>query len=166
MELKIILYVLIIVGSGVYGILKAASVTEKNNELMKFINAFEKMKIELEYRRSTLPDICTRIEHPFFKNIYQVYRENERITFGEAWYKAANISYMPGTITEEAYMLIKNIGNELGTSDIFGQSRIIELYLNELNKLYSESENECASKCKLYTSIGFAAGITIVILLA
>lgn len=163
--MKIILYVIIIIGSSLYGILKATAYSERNAELRRFIKSFEKFKIEIEYRQSTLPEICARIDYHFFMNICQVYQNNEEISFGDAWSKSARASYNNAMLAEEALNVIEGIGYELGGSGISGQSRLIELYITALNQIYDATEYERPAKCRLYTSMGMAAGITIVILM-
>ena len=53
----------------------------------------------------------------------------------------------------------------MGSCGIEGQEHIMELILQRLKSLYLEAENERKTKGKMYLSLGFTAGITIVILL-
>ena len=59
--IKIAASLITIAGLGICGILKAARYKERTDILSDFIQTVEKMKMELEYRRESLPELIARL---------------------------------------------------------------------------------------------------------
>ena len=178
MGVKIALYVFIIAGCGLYGILKAQKYGERVKLLEDFVTAAEIIKIELIYRREPLPDLLCRLSHngkksgEFFAAVSSGYTESVlspealgTYSMEQCWKLGINKVYGSSSLTSEDREIIAELGRMLGTSGIEGQSSIIEGIILRLKNQLTEAENEKKTKGKMQISLGFAAGITIVILL-
>lgn len=174
-----------ITGCGICGILKAMRYKERTDILSDFIQAAEKMKIEMSYRRESLPELISRMADAargtlpgrFFADISEIYGHRygsgnktesgsfHAVSVNECWSRAADEIYVQKCLTKSDRDAIRKLGHELGNCGIDGQERIFDLALAELRTLLSAAEEEKKTKGKMYISLGFTAGITIVILL-
>ena len=172
MKLKLILHLMIIISSGMCGMLSALKYSDRCRILTDIITALEMFRIEIEYRRDSIPLICKRMANEqnkasgFFNNIASLYELGTQSSIGECWKRAAVNTYSQSALKTADIHIISEIGTELGGSGVSGQNRIIELYLIKLRKQLEESENERNSKGKMCISLGFAIGIAIVIIIS
>ena len=169
--IKIAASLITIAGLGICGILKAARYKERTDILSDFIQTVEKMKMELEYRRESLPELIARLADEntlsgcFFSRTSEIYRNVNGHSLKECWDQAADDIYTQKCLAVNDIEAIKELGSELGSCGISGQEKVFDLSLMELRALLADAEEERKVKGKMYISLGFTAGITIVILL-
>lgn len=169
---KILLCTVIICFSGLIGILKAYGYGERTRLLSEFMQASEKVRIEIEYRREPLPVIFERMSENmekkvsgfFFQRVLD-FREEKSLELHQCWEWAADEIYEKTALTSGDIMLIKELGNQLGRTGLSGQSKILELSLKQFEMQLAQAEEENRTKGKMYISLGFVAGILIVILI-
>ena len=99
--IKIAASLITIAGLGICGILKAARYKERTDTLSDFIQTVEKMKMELEYRRESLPELIARLADEntlsgcFFTRTSEIYRNGNGHSLKECWDQAADV-HPPG----------------------------------------------------------------------
>ncbi len=171
MTIKLISAVVIILGCGTCGILKAWKYRERTEIIADFMQATERLRIEMNYRREDLPALFLRVSSTeklsgrFFAKVSELYRQESFLSLPVCWQQAVDEVYRHHNLLAQDYIVIKELGEQLGSCGIEGQEHIMELILQRLKSLYLEAENERKTKGKMYLSLGFTAGITIVILL-
>ncbi|MCI8631104.1 MAG: hypothetical protein HFG67_02370 [Firmicutes bacterium] len=169
--IKIMASLITIMGCGICGILKAMRYKERTDILSDLIQAAEKMKIEMSYRRESLPELILRMSDEstlsglFFSRVSEIYEAGDGISLKDCWTAATDDIYTQKCLTHDDINAVKELGCELGNCGISGQEKIFDLALSEFRALLSSAENEKAVKGKMYVSLGFTAGVTIVILL-
>ena len=69
--IKIILYMTIIAGCSIAGLIKYMNYTERVRILEDYIVQLEKLRIEIDYRNEHVPAICKRLSYySFFGKVY------------------------------------------------------------------------------------------------
>ncbi len=82
-----------------------------------------------------------------------------------AWDKAADALSGKPQCGKEEILLLKELGEQLGTTPVEGQLSLLRLYYERMDVLLKSAEEECARKGKMFRSVGALIGIGAAILI-
>lgn len=133
-------------------------------EIKKALNIFE---TKIKYTYEPVPDIFLEISENLKDNISNIFKEAsnkmKHITAKEAWVEAIDES--KNNMNKEDIEVIKSLGKLLGKTDIEGQVSQIEITQNFLGVQIKQALEQKQKNEKLYSRLGTAIGLAIVIIL-
>lgn len=167
---KAILCLIIIFASGGLGILKAQSYRQRLDELTEFSDMMRMLQTEMSYRKDPLPAVFARISE---------YKDNramdllatcslsmkESLDLHQCWEHALRRAYRGSCLKETDLQIIKDIGLQIGKSDIRGQAAMFSLIEAKLSAQTEEAAKEHETKGKMYRGLGFSIGIVVSVIL-
>jgi len=169
---NMIIYLLIISCCGLFGLLKSMKYSIRLEQLKDLTESLSILESEMKYRRDPLPETLERISKyksnsasDFFSLVSEILKENRTCSMIECWCKAVNECYGKTSLKDEDLEVIKDIGLELGKSDISGQSNMFLRVLKRMEVCCAEAGCEKSTKGKMYKSMGITVGVVIVIIL-
>lgn len=168
--LKIVLCIVIVLSCGGLGIIKAQAFSGRYKDLNDLKNMIKILETEMSYKKDPLPNAFKRISE---------YKENramellqiasqymaERLEFSLCWDRAIAEVYDRSDLTNEDVMILKDMGLQLGKSDIQGQAAMFSLVNVKLDDQIKEADQAKKTKGKMYKSLGFSIGAVIAIIL-
>jgi len=86
----------------------------------------------------------------------------EQASFSVAWREAVQTD---AALSVDSKQLLCELGEELGTSDLYSKREILERYRSRLQQQEAAQREASQKKIKLYQSMGLLAGMAIAILL-
>ena len=168
MILRIIGSVLILGGSGVFGLMLAASYRKGVSALSEFIEIINSIECDLQYKASSLPAILKNIALNKRGVVHEFCRKlSEEL---DAQVQPSVYHCVQATLKKEANLpettakLIEKLGHSLGKFDIDGQ--VIELHAlrKEAELLKEKMIAEQEQKLRSYKTLALCAGAAIVII--
>lgn len=131
-------------------------------ELEQIILMTETVKAYLNFERSptqTLIDILSEDSSLYRLNFLgrckELYGENG--DFHLSWRKAVN--ECAGNLTGECTELLISLGEKLGSTDVYGQINMVQMYENLFTVKMEEEKDELSQKGRLYVWTGVCTGI-------
>ena len=97
--------------------------------------------------------------------IFKEASQNMEESFGQVWGNAISKSRTKLSLTDEDINIIEGMGKTLGTTDIEGQVKEIEIIKEFIDNQIEKAEEERKKNEKMYKMLGGIAGIGIVIIL-
>lgn len=172
MILKLLGGFLIIVSSGLIGVILASKYSLRPKTLKKFRFSMQILETEIIFGSTPLPyalqSISLKSESPwdaFFSEISKGIMERKFFSMEEAWNSAMkkhlDLPYLSKADTE----LIRSIGKVIGRSDTEDQKKHFNLLYAELRQLEEMAEFEKRRNERMYKNLGFLLGIAIFIVL-
>ncbi|MER2080865.1 MAG: stage III sporulation protein AB [Ruminococcus sp.] len=136
----------------------------RRREFLRRFGAFlSLLKTNLRYRGEdvfTLVRLCAeQAELPFLS----VEKTGEDFTV--VWERALKAIPKTFALSESDHFLLRELGSQLGATDLEGQLRHLEVLETQAAARLSESEERIQSKAKLYKTMGFFAGASAAIVL-
>lgn len=166
------LYILIFMTSSLLGYLKALNYTQRESELKELVQALISLESEMQYRRDTLlvciNRVCQNKENSatlFFSILYDKLFSSNENNFFKAWCASVDKGYKHRSLTSSDVMIVKDIGLDLGKSDIQSQGRLFARQYQLLDAQILQAQEDCRTKGKMYKSLGISIGIVMVIIL-
>lgn len=141
------------------GFIMAKELNERTKTLKEIEQGAINIKSELKYRASEFTD-CFNHRGKVFDNAATYIREG--MLPDNALKKACEETDF---LKKEDKDIIFSYADNLSAEDIGGQLANIDWLIDNLRKKIKESEEECASKGRLYKSCGILAGLGVVIFL-
>ena len=146
--------------------------TKRHKQLNELIRILEVMRMDLSFGLYTLEEVFFNIGNKkdfilssFFKNMSNDLREEKDMTLDEILdintEKLHKESYLQDREVDELKKLILT----LGKSDIYSQERMIDLAIENLKKLTSESQEDITKKGMVYRKLSAIMGIIVGIIL-
>ncbi len=83
----------------------------------------------------------------------------------QCWESSMEYAYQGSCLKQEDLAIVRDLGLQLGKSDIQGQAAMFALMKTKLETQIQEAWKEKETKGKMYRGLGFSIGIVIVILL-
>ncbi len=161
---KIIGGILIVSSCFFIGFSKSKSLFRRKDFLESFILFINTLSTNFRYNGS---DIFTLVS---FSEKEGLFAENsffncDEKPFEEVWENA--VSGLPKSycLKKSDTDLLNKFGMELGKSDVEGQLKHLELYKSLFTKQLSDAEEVIRQKSKLYKTMGFFVGISIVLVI-
>ncbi|MDR5658199.1 stage III sporulation protein SpoIIIAB [Serpentinicella sp. ANB-PHB4] len=171
MMIKMILSILIVVGSTLIGIIYANAYIQRTKSLNNIIGTLQTLESEIVYCATPLPFLLRKISTRDNQDINRVFSKTVDIldkkdgsTFFNAWKEAIHIETKNTVLSADDIELLVQLGNNLGTSDIEDQVKHIRLAMEEIKRNYEAAILAQNNNVKLCKNLGFLFGVTIVIL--
>ena len=168
MNLRWIGTLIVITGCGGFGFRMAASHRRQVNDLKELLSILDLMQNELDYRMTTLPELCRlagesatgAVRHLFLELGYELDKQispDVQCCLNAA---VANADMAPPIKT-----LFLDLGQTLGRFDLPGQLRGIESVRNSAMHLLDKLTTDQESRLRSYQTLGLCAGAALAILL-
>lgn len=172
MILKLLGGLIIIVSSGLMGILLARKYSIRPEALKKFRFSMQMLETEIIYGSTPLPyalqNISRKSEKPwndFFYEISENIIKRKFFTMEEAWNNAMKKHLSLPFLSKADAELIKGMGKVIGRSDTEDQKKHFNLLYAELKQLEEMAEFDRRRNERMYKNLGFLLGIAIFIVL-
>ena len=128
----------------------------------------EELRLMIEFELAEAGEIIDRLaKNKRLSELTFLQKISEEIHIGSdiglLWEKAVECQQY-GFLTDEEKEFIKDIGKNLGKSDISGQLNAIKYEKLELEKMIRSADEDNCRKSKLYRSLGVLCGAFIVIM--
>lgn len=169
---NILFYLLIIGGCAGIGIFKAYDYRERVSLLEEFIKMTRALKTEMTYKLDPLPELLKKMgkqkkdsAHLVCAEAAKIYEERKICRLSEAWEESIKKIYINSSLLPEDIKIMTEIGANLGISSSQSQEEFLCMHIEELKGNLNDAINESRTKGKMFTGMGFVAGITIVILI-
>lgn len=172
MQIKIIIIGVLVACSYLIGEYIYRGYTNRHKQVHELIRILEMIRMDLSFGLYTLEEIFKKLGEKeefctskFFKSIQYELRNNSHKVLDEILND--NISIL----TKETYLQDSEIDElrklilTLGKSDIESQSRMIELSIENLKKLTSETEEDINKKGMVYKKLSTIMGLIVGIIL-
>ena len=171
MPVRISLAGLCILCAGSLGFLKGQRLRKRIRMLERIVRLLDHMERELEFGREPLPEVFKKLseknigelkaflEHAAVQmqqgkdNIAAVFAENVRTYLSE------------GDLFAEDLQRLYALGSELGYPDRQLQIHTVAVYRQEIKELLDELKKQYPQSCRLFRTLGMAAGILLAVLL-
>lgn len=172
MQIKIFIIGILVACSYLIGEYIYKAYTKRHKEVNDLIRILEIMRMDLSFGLYTLEEVFFNIGNKkdfilssFFKNMSNDLREEKDMTLDEILdintEKLHKESYLQDREVDELKKLILT----LGKSDIYSQERMIDLAIENLKKLTSESQEDITKKGMVYRKLSAIMGIIVGIIL-
>ncbi len=172
MLIKLVLSMVIIISGVMVGKLLSKPYENRVDHLQSMIIALNLLESEMKYRLDPLGEIFARVGRDcngyvstLFYKASAMLENYDLEDFNEAWNRLVLEVFSQSSLTKKDRAIIGEIGLELGRTDISGQGSIFQRIYMKLEDQIREASDINAGKGKMFTSLGTAAGILIVIIL-
>lgn len=168
MSIRIAGAVLVVIGTGGFGFLIAASYRREERLLRQLLNALDFMQCELQYRLTPLPELCRQVASSSEGVIRMVFLNlatelEDQITPDVEKCMAGVLSGLRDMpkLTRESLELL---GRSLGRFDLEGQLRGLESVRRECRRGLDTLAQNAAIRNRSYQTLGLCAGAALAIL--
>lgn len=168
--IKAVLCLIIICASGILGILKGQTYSQRVVELGELRDMFLELQTEISYMKDPLPVIFERLcaqqsgetirgnlPENIMRNCCSMMAEN--VTMQAGWDAAVEKACESSCLTTEDKKIISGLGAQLGRSNVAGQVELLKMTDEKLTMRLRDAESLRNSKGKMYTGLGFSLGI-------
>ena len=163
--LKVIGIVLIIGGSGGYGIARAMQLYRQLHQLRELLAALELLRCELNYTLLPLPELCAMTAGRSRGAVQQFFTLfGEKLALGRRRAAQEALEQSGLVLANDAAMALLELCEGLGHFDLDGGNRLLELTQERLRAALERTEAEKRPLAKSYAVLGMAAGAALVIL--
>lgn len=167
---KGVLCLILIFACGGLGMIKAQTYSQRYRELSDLKDMLRMLQTEMNYLKDPLPVIFARISSYKENSATDLlqecsFRMTENLDFCKCWEEAAILTYRGSCLNRQDMEVVKDLGLQLGKSNIQGQHSIFSLTEAKLDIQIAEAEKEKATKGKMYRGLGFSAGIILAVIL-
>ena len=168
MNYRIIGAILVVASSSAVGFRIAAAHRRETAVLQQLIRALDFMICELEYRLTSLPELCgltaMQVEDPLRALFYTLEKELQMQVSADAYCCMSVALEKTDNLPESVKGNLKLLGKTLGRFDLQGQlsgiASVMQLSKRDLDGLQNNQEMRLRS----YRTLGICAGIALVIL--
>ena len=164
---KYFILFLILVSSTLIGKFLSKKYVYRLEELEDIKNAFNILKTKIKFTYEPIPEVFGEICENVNKNVGSIFilakEKMKEETASKAWEEA--VEETECNLNKEDKKIIKTLSKLLGQTDVEGQISQIEVTEEFLEGQIKEAEEERKKNEKLYTRLGTALGLTIVIIL-
>lgn len=165
--IKIILLTIIFILSIMIGMMLSSKYRNRVKELKEMKTALSIMKTKIQYTYEPIPEIFDELGQTQNKAISELFKEAksnmQKKSVAQAWEESINNTQT--SLKEEDKQVLKGLGKLLGKTDVEGQLSQISLTDQFLDTQIEKAEKEKEKNEKLYKTLGFVMGCTIVIIL-
>ena len=172
MILKIIGSVVILLASTFLGYTFSRDCGRRPQELRSMQSMLKMFQNEISFLSNILSEAFEKIYRSsssasasFFKGTIDILRENRSLTASEAWELAVKENIGKTSLNKEDGEIVISFGKMLGSSDLEGQLKNIEMTLNQLHVQEQKAEEKRNKYETMYRTLGVLGGLTLVIIL-
>ena len=151
--------------SGLYTATRLKKRTEFLGEILNFLKA---LAVEIEFSLSDLPSILKKVSASdmcskllFLKQCVMLIKDN--VDLPVAW--SASIEEKTPLLNKEEKDKLNTLGLSLGTTDLTGQKKIIELFSEYFTSFYVQAKNKEDKLYGIYILIGTLSGFGLFIMI-
>lgn len=170
--LRLLGVLLVLAGSTGYGFALYIELNEGLTNVRNVIHMLDAFLSEVGFRRLTLPECCRAIsrecEEPYGQilgTIYRTYEIEGRGEFAVCWKVAMEEGLRRIPLSTEEKRVVYNLFEGVAIYDLERQKSILENGKIRMAKFQKKREQEIAEKKRIYTSLGFMAGVLLVLIL-
>lgn len=168
MAIRIFGAILVILGCGGFGIMIAANHKMQTRSLRQFIMTLDLMECELQYRQSSLPELCriaAQNNTGALKTVFSALATELEKQISPSVEKCIlailqNTQDLP-RLTKEAFL---TLGQSLGRFDLEGQLKGINFAKTESQHLLERHAENQDARIRCYQTLSICAGAAVVIL--
>ena len=172
MQIKIFIIGVLIVCSYLIGEYIYKAYTKRHKEVNDLIRILEIMRMDLSFGLYTLEEIFKRLGNReefctsnFFKRLENELHNNSYKVLDEILNDSIQILIKETYLQDKEINELKKLIFTLGKSDIESQSRMIDLYIENLKKITGETKEDIKQKGIVYRKLATIVGIIIGIIL-
>ncbi len=160
--------VLVLAGAGSVGVSKALQYVRAVRQLRQLRGALEYLKCEINYTMTPLPELCKGAAQRNRGSIgafFAAYGEHLS-AMGNATHAVARaMDETKGLLLpDDAKFALLELGGVLGSYDLEGENRILQLCAQRINAALERYEAEKRPLAKSYAVLGFCTGAALVIM--
>lgn len=164
------LCLMVIFACGSLGLLKAQTYSQRLADLKDLKDMLRILQTEISYRKDPLPAAFARMaSYKDTKAMNLLYECSRRMQdcrdLRQCWEEAEAAAYRATCMNGEDRRIVKDLGLQLGKSDVQGQAAMFALAEAKLSSQMEEAAKEKETKGRMYKGIGFSVGIVISIIL-
>ena len=168
MIFKFIGAVIVIITTITLGISKSREFENRVHYLENMQLCILQLENEIRYTQTPIFDALKRVSETTLPVISKLFNNaSKQGTKGETvcaiWTKAVN-DISAELFCEDSELFV-SLGDCLGTTDLEGQIKSIELFKNKLNQHLQTAKEVCDKNKKLYKNLGLYSGLLITVLL-
>ncbi|NMA95966.1 MAG: stage III sporulation protein AB [Clostridiales bacterium] len=169
---KLVFNLIIIGSSTLLGNHMANRYVQRVRQLHILQICIAKLETEIIYYSTFLPEALKNVGigidgviGEFLCEVSSILQDKHSASIKNAWEKALETKKKNMDINEEDREIIERFGSQLGLADIKVQRQLFELTQAQLYRQGERAEEDRIKYAKLYKSLGFLSGLTIVIIL-
>ncbi|MBN7772533.1 stage III sporulation protein AB [Clostridium aminobutyricum] len=169
---EILLCIFTFLSCSLLGYFIALNYSQRETDLKEFLQGMISLESEMQYRRDTIQVCLYRLSQNkentatlFFSELQQRLSDSKENNFFKSWCLAVDNAYKNRSLTEQDIKIIKDIGLDLGKSDLQSQGRLFSRQYQLLEAQIEQAQENCKTKGKMYRSLGISVGLVIVIIL-
>ncbi len=165
--MKIIAYLMLIIAGASAGVSAAMNINERVRILNTLCRFIRELGEAIRYKRKRLGEIISDIKtNSDFKECKIITDLDEALINEKGFNTAFNeaINKNPHNLKPKDRELLLSFGEGLGKSDVLSQQSHCEYFVQKLEDIISEAQDDAKKKGRLYVSLGTMAGIFAVIM--
>lgn len=155
------------------GYIKSQKYSCRVVNLQSFLDGMEVLKDEISYRKTPLPQALEQVAFEksdnacksLFEKVSEKLTKGGNMDFNKCWSETVTEIKENGCLDDEEVRILRELGNGLGGTDIYGQSAVIERGCRQLESQLKLAVEEKNTKGKMYKGLGAAVGLALVIIL-
>ena len=167
--LKLIGLSLILAASGAVGAGLAGTVRRQQAQTLALIDALLRIRHELQYRLTPLPEIFAALGGSrnreiaeFFSRLAALLSSAQTCTVGYACRQAQTRGL---SLSSAARGTILSLFDSLGRYDLEGSVQALDLALSRLREEVKALQNSAAARCRTYLTLGVCTGLAAAVIL-
>ena len=169
MTLRIIGIVLIIISCGGFGFMTAAAYRNEIVMLRSFISALDYMECELQFRRTTLPDLCRQVACESKGVVRRLFLSLTQELETQISPDVEHCVYAALSKTRDIPKRIRQVfilfGGSLGKFDVDGQIKGLQAVRMDCRRILEGLQLNQVERIRSYRTLGICAGAAVAILL-
>lgn len=172
MTVKLTLCVFIILLSFIAGKLLSKPYDSRVYHLQSLLTAIGILEAEMKYRMDPLKEsfirvskLCDGYTLKLFSKASELLKERDFLDFSSIWSLAVDDSYKGSSLTVKDLQIIKDMGLDLGKTDMSGQNNAFNRIKVQLNEQLLYAQEVKKTKGKMLQSISLAIGFLVVIII-
>lgn len=169
MTLRIIGIMLIIISCGGFGFVTATAYRNEISMLRNFIAALDYMECELQFRRTTLPDLCRLVSAESKGVVCKLFQSLTQELEAQISPDVEHCVYAALAKTRDVPKRIRQVfilfGSSLGKFDIEGQIKGLQTVRMDCRRILEGLQLNQVERMRSFRTLGICAGIAVAILL-
>mgnify|MGYP004679084683 CR=1 FL=1 len=164
--LKVIGIILIIGGSGGYGIARAVRLYRQLRQLRELLAALELLKCELNYTLLPLPELCSvtaKRSRGEIRTFFTAF--GSRVELGRRHAAEEALEESRLNLPSDAAMALLELCETLGRYDMDGENRMLRLSAQRIQSAQARCESEKRQMARSCAALAVCAGIALAILM-
>lgn len=161
---KILGCIFIILSTTFIGFYKSFGLYNRKAFLCSFILFLNSLSTAIRYSCDDIEVLISMCDDDFAQIINKSIVQND-FSLPKKWIEGINSIPKTYSLTHKDRQMMIDFGKKLGTTDVEGQLKHIDMYLNIALSQQENAENEINSKSKLYQVLGFFVGFSFSLLI-